>query len=457
VITRQREYGFTLIELLVSITVGVIVIGGASAAFTGALNGASDTQDQLAGSHDVQLLETYLPPDIQSAQSISNAASDTIPCTGGVAPSANQPTKLRMSWQESASGTTITYDVAYQIVSPTTGEWNLVRYACDSGSAAVKSLVVAHEILDPADSRWSSAGATWITCGRVSLTLIDVTGYSYAVGGNIRTPVTPTTTCPGVTTTTSSTTSTTLISPSPELLEVTMYDTNANGKIDQLVAAFSRPLTGTCQVGTQWTLTDAPSGASVVALVTASQADERTLTITEGSGAANTAVGGFRVAFNPSGTCNATAAPSLTPSDAAGPVLVSISSTDSDRRAEANDTIIFTFSEPIASGLPTAAAVMIDDKNDNETISISNVFSGAKAFVSGTDYVKKNQALNFGSQAVAASGSTMTVRLGTCSGCGDSRVTPLSTGIFSFDPPATYLDADENPSATTPQTSGTLF
>jgi prepilin-type N-terminal cleavage/methylation domain-containing protein len=459
--TLDREQGMTLIELLIAITVGVIVVGGASAAFTSALNGASGTQDQLAGSHDMQLIETYLPPDIQSGQSFDTASipSATFPCTGAPGASLSQPSKIQMSWVETLATGTTTYHVRYQIVSVAAGEWNLVRYACDSSELNVKSLVVAHEILEPTDPDWSGIGGASISCGRVSLTLIDVTGYSYTVGGNIRTPVTPTTICPGVvTTTTSSTTTTTLVSPDPELLEVAMFDTNANGKIDRLVATFSKDLTG-CTLVTEWSLTNAPSGASVVALVSSTGDAERTLTLTEGVGAADTSVDkgnsdagdDFNVSFSPLGACNAVAASSVTPLDGAGPALIGVTGTNAGaaRRFGTGDTITFTFSENVQGYVTPTTMTLIDPPGSGNA---ALTFNGITPTLSIPNaFLANNRTVTFAITATSPPTTTksLTMTLGSCSGNCGSLQTGSPTTSISWSPATTITDLQDNAAAST--------
>ena len=74
-----------------------------------------------------------------------------------------------------------------------------------------------------------------------------------------------------------------------------MFDTNGNGKVDQVKATFSENLASYTAGTTPWTLANVPSGGTLSSVsVTGAVA---TLTITEGGNPASTAVGGFTVAL----------------------------------------------------------------------------------------------------------------------------------------------------------------
>jgi hypothetical protein len=73
-----------------------------------------------------------------------------------------------------------------------------------------------------------------------------------------------------------------------------MFDTNANGKVDQVTATFSETLASSTATA-PWTLTNVPSNGSLLSVSTSGTV--ATLTLTEGAGPANTAVGTFTVAL----------------------------------------------------------------------------------------------------------------------------------------------------------------
>ncbi len=137
----------------------------------------------------------------------------------------------------------------------------------------------------------------------------------------------------------------------PARVSMSMYDLNANGKVDRVVVVFSEPL-GTYTAGTApWTLSVPPSGASLAAV--AISGSTATLTLAEGAGTPNTAVGTFVVALasNALGVRDAAANVSLfaavAPSDAAAPVLVTLSMLDSTINGKI-DRVTAVFSEALS-------------------------------------------------------------------------------------------------------------
>ena len=68
-----------------------------------------------------------------------------------------------------------------------------------------------------------------------------------------------------------------------------MRDVNGNGKVDQVTVVFDDTLAAYTAGIAPWTLANVPSGGSLASVIVAG--NTATLTITEGLGAANTAVG----------------------------------------------------------------------------------------------------------------------------------------------------------------------
>ncbi len=75
------------------------------------------------------------------------------------------------------------------------------------------------------------------------------------------------------------------------LQSMQMRDVNGNGKVDQVTVVFDDTLAAYSAGIAPWTLTNVPSGGSLSSVVV--NGTTATLTITEGLGAANTAVGTF--------------------------------------------------------------------------------------------------------------------------------------------------------------------
>lgn len=144
----------------------------------------------------------------------------------------------------------------------------------------------------------------------------------------------------------------TILDP-PSLTKLEMFDGNTNGKVDRLVATFNKTLATYAAGITPWTLTGAPSGASLSS-VTVSGATA-TLSLTEGAGVATTAVGSFTVALasNSAGIRDlndqTVSFAATAPADKAAPALVGAPTMlDNDANGKV-DRVTMTVSEPLAA------------------------------------------------------------------------------------------------------------
>ena len=244
-------------------------------------------------------------------------------------------------------------------------------------------------------------------------------------------------------TSSSSTTSTTASPSKFSMSSLQMQDVDSDGRVDQVVATFSGgsgTLPASCNAG--WSLADVPSGGTLGS-VPAPSGSVVTLPINEGPGAQDTAVRSFTVTFSPSGACatDVQGFSTSSPSDAAGPVPISISDTGgtTDGMPQVGDTLTITFSEPVSTGslsTPTTAT-FVRPNSQNASINIASFTNGA--LDTGTQgYIKQNKTATF-TTTLAATGNTVTATLGTCSGnCGDLQT---GTGNFAFAPSAALMDA----------------
>jgi TadE-like protein len=259
---------------------------------------------------------------------------------------------------------------------------------------------------------------------------------------------TPTTTPASTTTTTTVPSSTTTTTAPPAVFStLTMWDDDANGKIDNIRAAFDRNLNSGCAGG--WSLSGAvPSGGSMSGQSISGTVV--TLHIAEGTGAFDTAVGTLRVSFSPSGGCNvANSFSGMAPDDKAPPVVVGVTSTNHAGgvvgKMEAGDTLVVTFSEPLAAGIPTGAVTVTEDGNyPADNVSITGVSNG---YVStGGNYVSPDSKTAWfaGSSVTASAGNrTLTVTVsGTC--VQDCSKLVAGSGDFAFVPANTLVDAAGN-------------
>jgi len=248
----------------------------------------------------------------------------------------------------------------------------------------------------------------------------------------------PSPTSPTTTTTGGSTTTTTAPATTQTEIAAQMADNDHDGRIDQVLVTFSGALDPSCASG--WTLANVPSGGSLAAVTISGST--ATLAITEGAGAPDTAVNSFTVAF--AGCSGAAAFGPLAPSDAAGPVFVSMSDSAgaTDGKPEPGDTLSLLFSEPLSpswGSSTTTTVTMARSGNQNATISIPSLVSG-NLFDSGSSgYVAKNQTVTFNDSTLSASGATLRLTLGSaCTGC---THTGVGQGSFTFTPSGSIRDA----------------
>ena len=238
----------------------------------------------------------------------------------------------------------------------------------------------------------------------------------------------------------------------PALVSMVMEDTNTNGKVDHVVATFSEPLAAST-LTTAWTLTNVPSGGSLASVAVATST--ATLTLTPGAGAADTSVGSFQIALvtNAAGirdaAGNLASFAATAPTDGAGPVPVSVIDTNgtTDGLMQPGDTLVVTFSEPIASAIASPITITETDPSGggNDTITIPGLTDGALDSGSGGYILNNNTSKSFsGSTLVLSNGDkSLTTTVGTTAG-GTGTVGAGGPGTFVFSPAASLTDAAGN-------------
>ncbi len=226
-----------------------------------------------------------------------------------------------------------------------------------------------------------------------------------------------------------------------------MFDSDANGKVDEVKATFSETLE-TSNATAPWTLTDVPSGGTLGAVSTSGTG--ATLSINEGSGAADTSVGSFKVALAASPSAihdsggdqagfNAT-----TPSDLAGPVLMAATSDSgtTTNLMEAGDTLALTFSEALApSSVPASPDVTESRSSRTGTLTIAGLIAPTPI---GFEYLDKRGDGATSSTTSALTGETVTATLGALTT--DGTVAAGSGGASIF-PAASLKDPAGNAAA----------
>ena len=226
--------------------------------------------------------------------------------------------------------------------------------------------------------------------------------------------------------------------PPPALGSLQLFDVNANGRVDRVVATFDQNLDASCPTPGAFVLTNTPSGGSRGAVTVAGTT--ATIDVVEGGGAPDTAGSGFQVRLDPgcvtaSGSGAAASFASTAAADRARPVLLGVTDTDglTNGRAEAGDTLTFTFSEAMAAaasptvvteGPGTAGQLSI---NGLITTTPLNPANNTNVYAVTTDVV-------FGNSPVVTTGAQVSVTLAPCtSGCANVRTGQSSnTGITFF-------------------------
>ena len=131
-----------------------------------------------------------------------------------------------------------------------------------------------------------------------------------------------------------------------------MNDTTANGKVDQVTMTWSETVATYSAGTTPWTLNNVPSGGTLT--TAAATTTTGTLTIAEGAGAADTAVGAFSIslAASPTGirdaAGNQTSFTGVVPQDKARPIRLTTQAFDDDVNGKF-DRVLVTFTEALAN------------------------------------------------------------------------------------------------------------
>jgi hypothetical protein len=242
-------------------------------------------------------------------------------------------------------------------------------------------------------------------------------------------------------------------SDAPLLTSLQMLDANANGKVDTVTAEFSDNVACTAPCLSPWTLANVPSNGSLSSVDVSG--DTATLHLTEGAGAANTAVGGFTVALaaSPDGIVgpepNPASFAATAPVDRAGPVPVDMSSVNHGTTVgvmQVGDTFIVTFSEPILASTVHAANVKELDVIPTDTLTIVGLAQSAMD-LGESGIVPSGQNATYQDATLALSNGNRTITssiAGSCAGgaCNTLGVDQASSATFT--PEQTLTDAAGN-------------
>ncbi len=162
----------------------------------------------------------------------------------------------------------------------------------------------------------------------------------------------------------------------PHETAMEMRDTNGNGKVDRVVVSFDESIVCDAPCTSPWTLANVPSGGALSSV--AVSGSTATLAITEGAGAASTAVGSFTVALAASASGvrdaagNRSSFAATAPADKAGPVPLSLAvanrASGTAGKPEEDDTVTVRFSEPLAAASVCSGGLGAIDGNNSPLV-----------------------------------------------------------------------------------------
>ena len=245
-----------------------------------------------------------------------------------------------------------------------------------------------------------------------------------------------------------------------------MQDSNTNGKVDRAVAVFSEALAAYTAGTAPWSLANVPSSGSLTSVSVSSAT--ATLTISEGAGAPDTAVAAFTIALTSSATGirdsagNLSSFTATTPTDAAKPVPVSVTSASNGLTAglmEAGDAFAVTFSEAIATAIGPSATITETDPSGagNDRLTITGLTAPAGLATGSNSYIlADNTSASFSSSTIGKSGAVITATVaGACTGSCSLNIT-AGTGVLVFTPDPALQDTAGNAAAGSLTTAATF-
>lgn len=387
------------------------------------------------------------------------AISDKVTTTSSAVPAASQPTSLSIT---NANGvyvhSGIVTAVASSVVIPSSVTGDVVRVTATDGTAA-------HDVVTTRTLSTTSASPQTVVMPTMNLTGLNEGTLT------LRAVVQRTGANDSQARTSSDYAKDTV---APQLVTLEMFDgtsaATANGKIDRLVATFNETLVTLTGASTHGlVLTNAPSGG--IRGNSNYSGNDATFIITEGTGAADTAVGSFSVALN-AGTLNpydaagnrATFA-ATAPVDRAGPVPVSHVDTNgtTDGRFQDGDSLTVAFSEPIAAtwGTSLATTVVLTDDSPRDTVAMASFLAGTVSL--GSNAYIGASAATFAATLSKPTTSSVRVTLGACTGTTTGCPSAANSNgggpaNFIYSPDASLLDAAGNaPTGTRTLTNVKLF
>jgi hypothetical protein len=314
-----------------------------------------------------------------------------------------------------------------------------------------------------------TANVSTVTSGQTAVALstsgcpCTISGTSYAYQSAVLTAGNPlsagsksfsTSASDNLGSTTSQSGSVTVDNTAPALSTLQMFDTDLDGKVDQVKATFGETLY-TYSAGTgPWTPANAPGGTANTLASVSVAAMVATLTFNEGN--VNTAAGSFTVALaaNASGirdfAGNQSSFGVTAVADKASPIAVdvqAVNGTGTAGRIDSADVVTYTFSEPMSansikagwSGGVTGVNVALGNSASNDTVAVSTAGWNLGTIATGGNYVASNRTV---AANMALVGSTVTLTFTSTAPTGQLNTVASSTMVWT--PSTTAADPAGN-------------
>ena len=233
----------------------------------------------------------------------------------------------------------------------------------------------------------------------------------------------------------------------------------ATGRSIEVTATFNEPLASYSAGTAPWTLANVPSNGTLSSVTVSGST--ATLTINEGPGAANTAVGTFTVALakSASGVRDAAGNQSsfgpTTPLDRAAPILLSAADTNKgggvDGKAEQGDSLTLTFSEAIAAGsIPGTSNVAMTGGAGGELTMPGILVTTRLNPKNNSEYSTCTLSFNGSSVTPNPTRTTITVTLAAASGGCTALAGQSGNAGISFAPAVSLTDSADIPNPAAP-------